>query len=258
MRDAPLRSSEVQLSIAGDSVGYGRVAYSAFDERLRAFVTLLDRTVQRLTNEPFRPRGHDKWAKGSFSPLLSAPRAGSFSITVELVQKNDSQHSLLTTGEQVIDDVLEGLQQVQDLQFEELRARIKDEQYFEHFISLSQVLAPDGDKVKLVGLTTPKRQVAFTQPKSSSWLSDLIASETVNKTEVADRAFSDTVRGILDGATASRGKIALITEDKRKLNLWVRDGMDDAVRMYFNRPVEARVKHSSDRNELESITGIED
>ncbi len=256
VRNEPLRSSEVQLSISGESVGFGRVAYSAFEDRLRAFVTLLERTVRRLSGEPYGAKRHEGWASGSFTPILSVPRAGSFSITIELIQQNDSQHSLLTTGERVIDDVVSGVQYVQDQQLGPLRERISDESYFVNFVAQSHLLAPDGEKVTMVGLSTPSRQVAFTQTKNSFVPPTL--SGQVESIEVTTAPFNNTVRGVLDAATASRGSIKLITDRGRKMTLRVHEGMDDAVRTYFNRPVEVRVRHAEGRDELESITGIDE
>lgn len=256
VNEEKLTAAEMQLSIAGDMVGYGRVAYSAFEDRMRATITLIERTVRRLTGEPYRPNVRENWATRSFTTLISAPRPGSFSITIELVQKDDGQHTLLTTGEQVIDDVVEGVQQIQENRLDELKARINDNSYYVSFVSVAQQLAPDGDKVKVVGLTTPKREVAFTQPQSSVIVP--ASSEMLRPIEVTDQVFSNTVRGILDAATASRGKITLVMENGKKMSLWVQEGMDDAVRTYFNRLVEVRVQRTNGRNELEGITGADE
>jgi hypothetical protein len=261
VRDEPLRSAEMQMSITGDNVGFGRVAYAVFEDRLGALVTLLERTISRLSGTPFREGGRDSWASSAFSPFLSAPRAGSFSITIELVQKPDSQTSYMTTGEQVIDDVAEGLQLVQNQEFEALEERIKDERYFVNFVSQSHLLAPDGERVKMVGVTTPKRQVAFTQTKSSfspPTASQRLVTLQPEGPEVTSLPFSNTVVGILDAASASKGNIKLIPENGRAVTLWVHEGMDDAVRTYFNRLVEVRVRRIGRRNELERIDAVND
>lgn len=257
VRDDPLTSAEMQLSISGDSVGYGRVSYSAFDDRMHAVISMIDRTLQRLTGEPYRRKRRATGASRSFTPLISAPRAGSFSITIEVVQQASGQHTFLTSGEQVIDEVVEGVRQVQDKQLDELKMHINNDDYFVHFIASAQQLAPDGERVKLVGLSTSKRQVAFTQPKESFAIPTALAP--ADKMLVTNEPFSNTLRGTLDEATARRdGKIGLITEEGRPVTLWVREGMDDVVRSYFLRPVEVRVRHVSGRIELEAITGIEE
>ena len=254
VHDEPLNSAQMQLSIAGDSVGFGRVTYLAFDERIRAIISMINRTWQRLIGEPFGNTSQKK--NPYFTPLLSAPRAGSFAITIEIVQRSDGQHALLTTGERVVDEVVEGVQLVQAQEFDQLKRRMNDENYLVHFLSHAQVLAPDGDRVKLVGLTTSKRQVAFTQPKESFDIPTIEASHSSRS--VTNEPFSNTIAGTLDEAMGSKGRIKLIDQKGKKVTLWVQEGLQEMVQHYFVQEVEVRFERRNGRNELMSITGLQE
>jgi len=217
---------------------------------------MLERTSRRLAGVAYQRRMARGSPSAPFTTIISAPRAGSFAVTVELAPRSDQPQSLFVSGEDVIDQVVDGVRAVQNQELGELRSRIADERYYVNFVSLAQQLAPDGEKVTMVGLTSSKGAVSFTKPKTT------IEVPTVREVvgPVADQNdLSTTVRGVLDEASA-RGseKVGLTTTDGRTFDLSVREGMDDIVRNHFNRQVEVRVRGRKGSTELVSVVAVED
>lgn len=252
----PLSNSEVQLSIAGDAVGSGRVEYKVLDRHLRALMGLIGRTTRRLVGEPYRRGGRSSAAARAFVPILSAARPGSFAITVEIAYRPDGQQALFATGEQIINEVVEGVNLIQNEEYDQLKMHIGIEQYYRSFLSQAQELAPDGEHVSLVGLTSSKQTVGLTQRKSEF---PKVADMTPMLVKgVIEEPFENTIKGVLDEAISRGEGYVGVTAAKKVHHIWVPEGLDDMVRNYFDRMVEVRVRYQHGRNELVSCTGLEE
>lgn len=257
VRTGALNVAQMQLAIVGQDVGFGRVTYAAFTDRLEAVMSMIRRTVRRLTGEPYRRKGPGSGLSRLFTPIISAPQPGSFSVVIELAQRSNGQQTFLTTGEQVIDQVVEGVRLVQEQQLERLELNIGDKGYFVSFLSAAQQLAPDGESVTMVGLTSAKAKVALTQPKAEIVVPDMEIA--TSRPLMLDASPRGTLRGVLDEAIArDDNQVGLTTQDNKTFTLFVREGMDDMVRTYFNRLVEVRVEYRDGRSEIASVSGIEE
>ena len=85
VRGLTLDATEMQMSIAGESVGFGVASSDEFVSRVRAAETLVLRTVERKLNYPYREGGSPKnRLRDRFGVFLSVPRAASFAFTLKL------------------------------------------------------------------------------------------------------------------------------------------------------------------------------
>ena len=169
VRGLTLDATEMQMSIAGEAVGFGITSSDEFVSRVRATETLVLRTVERRLHQPYREGGSPKHRlKHKFGVFLSVPRAASFAITLRLGRPT-KQLELFPDHEAsaVIDEVLDLLEVVQTQDQDELARRIPDKPYLVNFSALAKKIAPDGDRVSMVGLTVHRpgrtRRVAFTR-----------------------------------------------------------------------------------------------
>ena len=264
VRGAELSGSQVQLALAGDDVGSGQMIYSAFKDRAEAFVTMLDRTMRRLMHEAYRALGPGSHQSRPYIPLLATPRVGSFAVTIELAQRKGMAQSYFATGDEVIDQVIAGVGLVQEQRFEELPVRINDDEYFLNFVTLAQRLAPDGKRVKMVALTSPRAEVSFTAPKATIPIpaeNDGLGHDLVMESDHELGRNTRTYRGVLDQANDRKGAntVGLMVDDKSKpIRLRVRVGMDDVVRSYFGRRVEVVAEGSRNSLTLQGIQEIDE
>ncbi|CAN5393489.1 hypothetical protein BH09PAT4_BH09PAT4_09490 [soil metagenome] len=240
VRDTVLGNAQVQLALTGNAVGSGQITYAAFQERINAFITLIDRTMRRLMGQKYQPSGRPPQQARPFIPLIASPRIGSFAVTLEVAQKPDVPTPFLTSGQAVIDQVVNGLILVQNQETKSLEELVGDEKYYINFLSMAQQLAPDGDRVKMVGLTTINREVSFTLRKDDVTIPILSLAEEGHNQDAVTR----TYQGILDEASArGSGRLGFTSDQKQKINLRVQEGMDDMVRTHFNHHVEVVVRH---------------
>jgi hypothetical protein len=110
---------------------------------------------------------------------------------------------------------------------------IPDEKYYRNFLSLSRELAPDGDQVKLVVLSTNHTTINFTRTRDNIRLTP----ETDTKPLTAGQEYI-TVEGLLDHATSRQGDLlGLTASDGKQYDITIREGFDDMVRSYFKKVV---------------------
>jgi hypothetical protein len=105
---------------------------------------------------------------------LWTPRAANFAVTfgIGLPQEQcglpGMEQEMILEPERIIDDLFDCLDSFQKKDQKRLRALIPDATYRRNFVALAERLAPDGDKLKVVGLTVTRhgqareRQLKYT------------------------------------------------------------------------------------------------
>ena len=228
-RDIVLEDEDLQLSMQGEAVGFGIILYKDFIHRIQSIRSLIDRTVQRLMRRTYQRSGRVAQMYRPFIPALAAPTEGSFVITFKLVRAKDQPIPLFFDAAQVIDELLVGVEFINDGDEEGLREHVREEAYFTHFLSTTRHIAPDGDRINLVGFTGARRSVTLTRPRREI--------ELLVQPEIAEREVERTpirVTGLLDYATSRREeRIGLTTEDVTEYTVSVLEGLDDLVRSFF-------------------------
>jgi hypothetical protein len=179
LRGVVLQPDEIQMSIAGKSVGYGIAPTEAFLRRVENTENLLYRTAERQQGRPYRDRGRrDRRLSERLQLFMSVPRAASFAVTFRVGAGEQLDLPGFSLGEGVINELVECLDLYTRKQDEQLRARIPEEAYFRNFVSLAQTIEPDGRNVEVVGFTTvrsgtPKRvQLTHTPQADTTFFRD--------------------------------------------------------------------------------------
>jgi hypothetical protein len=239
-RGIQLTDNEFQVSLVGSEVGFGYAASEQVTTRVQSIENLIFRTAERKSNTPFR-RGNRprKELRREISPYLSTPRAASYSITFRL---GGNQLSLPTMGlpEQVLDDIFCGLELINNSNFEQLRAIIADQDYYQNFVGLIQNIAPDGKKVKMVGFTSQKgeneQKIMLSTPRSQ--LREIFENGSGESNQEGERV---EIKGILkfaDSTNINNGVIKIISENGPTYRIQVPLGlMSDVVRPLYESEV---------------------
>lgn len=228
VRGLTLENEDFQLSMQGAGVGYGTILYDEFVKRIKTTRTLIDRTIQRVMGVTYQRSGRVAKTYRPFVPALSAARPSSFAITIKLAVAKGEQIPLLITAAQVIDEIMAGVELINNADEKGLRERIQQDNYYRNFIALTRDIAPDGEKISFVGFTSLRKAVSLTRQRSQIEISPEAEKGDVGRTPIR-------VEGILDYATARRHKeaIGLTTEDGKEYTIVVQEGLDDLVRAYF-------------------------
>lgn len=186
LRGVGLASNEIQLSIAGNSIGFGVAPTAAFLRRVEMTENLLYRTAERLRGMEYREASlRGQFNESTIELFLSVPRAASFAITIRVAKPQFGSSQMPSFAEQVIDELMLCLDHFARNEEDLLKARIVDPAYIVNFLGIAQAIAPDGHDVSLVGFTAQRagniRNVELTESaiadaSIASWLAPDAAS----------------------------------------------------------------------------------
>ena len=168
-----------------------------------------------------------------FTRVISALELGSFIVKLQLGATEAQQLSYLFDGTEIINEIATGIQLLNEGNESALRDMIPDERYYRSFVSLSRELAPDGDQVKLVILSTSQTSINFTRTRD-----DIRLTPEIDIKILTEGQSTITVEGVLDHATSRQGNVlGLTTSNGNQYDIAIREGFDDMVRSYFKRVV---------------------
>lgn len=245
LRGVRLNTNEIQMSIAGEGVGFGIAPTDVFMDKIEKTETLLYRTAERKKNRPFRDGGRrNKNLQDSVELFMTVPRAASFAVTFRV--GNNDQLNLLgdTFEEEVIDELLGCLNLFVSGKEEELKKRIPEPDYYKNFVSLADAISPDGDGVNLVGFTSQRGdkliEVAMKNENKISKPPKVRVFEEVREAISLEDPLE--IIGILRYAdsVSQKDKIQIIDEVKTKHTLIVPAGMmSDIVKPLWDSKVIA-------------------
>jgi len=253
-RGVTLGDEDLQLSMEGKAVGPGMILYDEFKKAVENTLNIVNRTVERKMGREYR-RGAGRPAKidRPFVPTLVALGPGSFNITLKLGLA-EGTIPLFFDATQIIDEILTGIELLDNSDEEGLRNLIRNESYRRSFVSLVRDMAPDGDKISFVRFASKRRTVSLTrQSNDIELVPELEAIEgNVEREPVA-------VTGLLDLAVM-RGQdtIGLTAKDGKRHEIIVREGMDDLVRSYFGEWVRVTGFYDGKKIDLTDIQSSEE
>lgn len=260
LKGVKLEPDEMQVSLAGTEVGWGFVGFNEFKVRVENALSLLGRIVERRAGKPYRDRGRvSADIDERYRTYISAPRAGSFAVSVKLSSPIEqlSFPETLDTPE-IVDEFMHLVELVNDSQLEAIQERIPDPAYQRNFLALAKKIAPDGERISQVGFTVVRpgeqRSVAFTRPAA-----DIKPVSFTQKPE-PDSAIPQPLVGVLLGADATRAdgdRIKIVDDDRKTHELRVREGLGDIVRPMWDTRVAVTWSHEGDSVFLEDIDPME-
>ena len=109
LRGVSLAPTEVQMSLAGNSIGLGIAPVAELLPRIYDAEKLMYRTAERLSNLPFRSSGRVPASiLNNVALYTSVPRPGSFAVSLRVGQSEQMQiPGTSSRGEETIDDLFE-------------------------------------------------------------------------------------------------------------------------------------------------------
>ncbi len=230
-----LNTHELQLSLAGNQVGHGIIRSDEFLNRIDIIEKIAYRTADRLMKTPFADNA--KFKKDNiinFEPYLSVPRAASFAVTIRFGQMTNQQvFEGMDIQSVLIDDILNNIQLINEENYLKLSENILDETYRNNFIALAKQLAPDGDRVKLVGFTTTKNSKNITVELSKP-INKIETYPITKKTNLMPIDQPIELEGLLSFADSKKSKIKLTNSENVDFDIVVPNGLlSDIVKPFF-------------------------
>ena len=171
LRNVQLTEQEVQMSLIGDAVSFGMVQSDEFLDRSEALQDIFYRTAEWQAGQPYRKHGFVAPAvRNQFAVYLSAFRGGSFAVTYRIGTQKEMEPSLpLDAPDEsdridaaaVMDEVINNLRLFEEQNEQELEKQINGA-YLKNFLDQARRIAPDGKRIKQVGLTTQRQSGSIT------------------------------------------------------------------------------------------------
>lgn len=237
-----LDGGELLLAMHGNAVGHGVVLYKEFKDRIEIAIRLVNKTIQRMMNRDYQSGGRISREYKLFQQAIGVPAAqNSFAMTLKLIKRKDEyQPSLLVQdAQQVIDDIIYGVGLINNNQEEALREHINDNNYYSNFVYLVRGIAPDGDKISHITLSSITGGTPLTRSRMDIEPID-IPSKGISE-EV--REYDDViVEGILkyadDQFRAGEQLVGIEISESDKRLIKPGAGIDDLVEQYWQRRVQ--------------------
>lgn len=249
-----LDTNEIQLSLSGNEVGHGIIRSDEFLNRIEVIEKLAFRTADRLRNRPFKERGRKRKSNVvEFEPFLSVPRAASFAVTIRFGHSTN-QISIPGADSQtyLIDELMNNIELINEGNYDKLNNNIREEDYRRNFIALMKKLAPDGDRVKLVGFTVKRNNTTRTIPLTK--IKSNFQIEETNLLEENVKPENVELVGILSFADSKKSTIKLTDENNTDYIVTVPKGLlSDIVKPYFEEEVILRGTRIGKTIELKDV-----
>jgi len=228
-----LNPNELQMTIVGNAISEGMALIGVVTSRVSHFEKLIIRTAQRINQKPFgRITGSNV-----YSLYMSTPRTGSFAVTLRLGEREQQMLPGMDDRAQIIDEVMFNLDLLNQNRIDELRSVIPDRSYFQSFLGLVKNIAPDGDEVKLVGVTALRsgNETSIGLSVTSREIRPIL--DEVQEIEQVDQGARETIQitgELLFAEAMKKNRIKLVDDNSRTYIIEVSEAIaEDVVRPYF-------------------------
>lgn len=149
-----LQSNDAQLVLVGSAIAPGMAEADEFTRRVNTIERLVQRTSESERSVKYREQGPPtQQVERSLKLFVGLPRAASYAVSLRVAGSKDQAEFQFAESAQVLDLVVERLKMYDAEDYAALGRVIPDRQYYDNFIQLASALAPDGERVRLVGLT---------------------------------------------------------------------------------------------------------
>jgi len=225
-----LTDEEIDFHLTGNQISNGLIFYKEFIDRINSLIQIIKKTTLRMFNKPYRSISE------IFSPILHPVSSGSFSITIKIAYNKCQQQDFFVNPSVVVDEIMDCFDFIQNEKEDELFYRIKDETFYNNFVSNTKKIAPDGKNITSVDFITKRKDLKFLRRSDSI---PLLLKENDEPLQV-NKLEKITISGILDLASSKQGKdeFAEITDENGKAyKIVIKEGLDDYVRSYYKTKV---------------------
>jgi hypothetical protein len=248
-----LADNEMLMTLWGNATGFGIISIDLLVKRIDQLKTIFYRTIERLSNVPYRSSGGpSKTVRKSYKLYLNDFIPGSFGVSFSIGERSE-QLSLFPEDdkekigiEDAVNEVLTCFDLLQKNEIDDLKERFADVDYFENFISVSRQMAPDGNEIKGIGLTLKskgkQKTVGLSRIRKEIPTPDKISTEHYDDIEPERERV--VLNGILKHADSLKienkyGVVKLYNEEEKKPYsiLVPLTQMQDVVQPYFEEKV---------------------
>jgi len=241
LKGVKLSNNEFLFSLAGGSeVGHGYVRSEEFIKRIVIIndITLkeVERRIKKTVKNKKKPNPK---VVQMYKPFLQTPKASSFQVVIQIGESQDNTlfPDYDTVSESIIEHILDSVELVNNSSIDKLRKKFEnnEEEYFDHILTSIKNLAPDGKKVKMIGLKGNEevngKEVKFIRPHKDIKFEafDLKKQKEQEKEQREKEGSSIVLIGILDFARSKKNEIAITDRNGKEHVIKVSEGRLAAI-----------------------------
>lgn len=222
------KTNSFHISLFGNAVGFGTIWYDEFQNRMASVLEIVERNIQRHSHRIYQRGGAIK--DRPFIPVLQPIQEGNVIVTIQLVPSDTVAKPMFISPEQAISDLMIGVKYINESNMEALEELISDDTYRQNFVANAKRIAPDGDRITLVGLSYEDSTVSFTRPSQEILLDSTkpsMAMEETNEFQYVE------ITGTLDMASQKKSSIILTDDTGKEHSIQIGEGLDSYVRSFF-------------------------
>lgn len=247
--NAVLNDNVIVATFKGEDIPYGMIPVGKINTFMNNFSSIFFRTRDRLLEKAYSTIKHAKSKSRQFESYVLAPEAGSFKFKMQF-KSSDPRLPLLPdnqiTQSKILDEILFNVSLFNDEKFEELKKEIKYPAYYTHFINTIKQIAPDGEKIRSISLTSKNKNVVFVKTLEEIKCLD-IEYDSSNDGEASYGV--EDITGLLSAASIKENEVRLQVRNRKPqiIKLSVKEGLDEIVRTYFGYNVIAKISFTDPR-----------
>ena len=240
-----LGKGQLQFSLQGEEIGYGKAAISELTSRMPSIRSMLQITAESYYRRQSDLEGVNADEFSEIPIFVDGFAPGSFIVSLRLGIPFQSELPGFERFDNIVEPFLENLNLIGKGEFYELQKKLDDPNAYVGFVKAARMLAPDGnrvdsvkfqasvhDQLKIVSFNVTQRYLAdapLPEPTAKQ--------ETPNGYQVTDTDLEkEGVLKVADGLV--RTECVLVTDGNVK---WDIEGpeniLDEIVRAYFKRRV---------------------
>lgn len=248
-----LAEDELDLTVAGNAIGYGIADKDEVFRRVEVLQTIFIRNTERRMQIPFRQRGRPlPVVSREVQLFLATPRAASFGMTIKL----GSDQGVLDGMSDVTSMVQNTLLALDAFNSENdsvLRDIIPEEVYRSNFVRQAQELLPDGRRVKAVHLaadsTSRRKVVSLTRKKRATHNADAHREGKVSES----KSIYFLTGEILAMDSRAKDEYIAVVSDHGTERVYVPSEAMDTIATYYKDRARVKVRKSGGRLVFEDI-----
>jgi len=154
-----LADQQMQMTLWGNATGHGVILADLLIKRIEQIRIIFYRTIERMSNYPYRISGKtSKEITDFFGLYLDAFLPASFAVTftigqpIQQIKLFPENFGLQIQAADVIAEVITCFELIQE-ESDQLEDRFGDVNYYQNFLALAKQMAPDGEHIKVLGLS---------------------------------------------------------------------------------------------------------
>jgi len=256
-----LGKGQLQFSLQGAEVGYGKAALSELTSRMPSIRSMLQITAKSFYRQISNVGRSSDNAFSDIPIFVDGFAPGSFIVNLRLGIPIQSELPGLERFEDIVEPFLENLNLVDKGEFHELQNALADPNAYLGFVKAARMLAPDGNRVDSVkfqaNIHDQRKIVSF--KATQRYLADVLSREktakegTLNEFHVTDLDLQ--IEGILKVADGLvKTECVLVSDDNVQWDIeGPEDVLDDIVRAYFKRRVAISGKQMKKKKRVNRI-----